>query len=121
MNKRFRQLFAGAVAAMSLLTTPLAWAGYSCTGIVSGTQIAPNGNVGAANMAGMTWIFLCNVSISVNGVDPSTCKAIYATLLAAEAQGRGVTLWLNDEPNTCASHPEWGMLTGWYWGPMLAN
>lgn len=101
------------------LFSPMAWATYTCTGPVSGTQIAPNGAVMANSIAGIPAPYLCSVASTANGVAPDACKSIFAMLLTAESQGRNVILWLNDDPNTCASHTGWSWLTAWYWGPML--
>lgn len=113
-----RPFFKLTLAAGLLLGSRLAGA-YQCVGLVGGTQIAPTGVVSAEYIAGMNWVYLCSVTTTTNGITPDTCKTIYATLLTAETQSRPVMLWFNDDPNTCASHPAWAWLTGWYWGPML--
>ena len=116
--QRGRRVCIPVLAATLLLVSPLVEA-YECVGPVTGTQISPTGVVSASVTAGMSWVYLCSVSSTTNGVAPDTCKTIYATLLTAETQGRQVILWFNDDPNTCASHAAWSWLTGWYWGPML--
>lgn len=106
-------------ALVLILLSPSAWATYTCTGPVSGTQIAPSGVVMANSISGIPAAYLCSVVSTTNGVAPEACKSIYAMLLTAESQGRSVIMWFDDDPNTCASHTGWSWLTGWYWGPML--
>lgn len=109
------------IAAASVLTSQTALADYTCSGPVSGVQISPGGVVSATSYAGLSWVYLCSVETSQNGVSPATCKSIYAMLLTAQTSGKSVTLWFNDEPKTCTSHTPWTWITGWYWGPALQD
>lgn len=96
-----------------------AFASYTCTGPVQGVEIAPDGQVNAQTLAGtINWTYLCSVETTENNVAPDACKAIYATLLAAQLSGQPVTLWFNDSL-TCTTHPTWTWLTGWYFGPAV--
>lgn len=98
-----------------------AYANYECTGPVRGLTITPTGEVVAESIAGpITWPVLCSIETTENNVPLDTCKAIYATLLAAQLSGQPVTLWFNDNL-TCSTHPTWALLTGWYYGPAVAT
>jgi hypothetical protein len=120
MHNGIRRTLAG-VAFAAFLTASPAWANYTCGGPVSGVQISPAGVVSAESYAGLSWVHLCSVEVTTNGVAPATCKAIYSLLLTAQTTGKSVLIWFNDDPNTCASHTPWTWLTGWYFGPMLQD
>lgn len=94
-----------------------AWANYSCTGPVKGVAIDVSvGDVLAETAGGMNWPRLCNTRNQVNGVAPDDCKRVYASLLAAQAQGRTVTIWISDASSTanCGSQTPWGWVAGFY-------
>lgn len=108
--------------ALSTFTAP-AWANYSCSGTLDAVTLAPGTGivVVSSSSAGLSWVYLCALegsTSSANGtVTPEQCKAMYSLLLAAQASGRSVTFSFNDSL-TCAAHPAWAWLTGWYWGPV---
>jgi hypothetical protein len=106
---------------MSLFASAPAWANYACQGPVKGVTLSPAGVLSAEQIAGFSWVYICQVAgVGTMNTDHDTCKAIYAMLLAAEAQGKGVRLWFDDSL-TCSTHPAWAVLTGWYWGPQLTE
>ena len=115
------QLLISAWLLASAVFSSSAHATYTCAGPVSGVQISPGGVLSASSYAGLSWVHLCSVEAATNGVSADTCKAIYSMLLTAQATGKSVRLWFNDDPNTCASHGPWTWLTGWYWGPTLED
>lgn len=94
-----------------------AQANYTCLGTVQVT-VAPQGVVAVTGVGGLLNVYLCNLTIPINGVQPVACQGIYAMLLSAQKNAKTVYLWFNDAL-TCTTHPAWDWLTGWYWGPML--
>lgn len=115
--QKIRQKFAPYVSLMLLASSP-AFATYACQGPVQELSINTSGNI-IVSAGGITLGYLCSVTTTTDSVDPETCKAVYATLLAAEASGQSVELWFNDSL-TCTTHTEYTFLTGWYSGPALA-
>ena len=101
-----------------LIATSSTWAqaAYSCTGLVQGIVIGSTGVVAASGMGGFGNVYICNVTVPFNGVQPAACQTIYATLFSAQKNAKTVTLWFKDAL-TCTTHPVWDWLTGWYWGP----
>lgn len=61
----------------------------------------------------MLWPRLCSVINSLNGIPPEGCKSLYATLLAAQATSRTVTLWIRNT-ESCTAYSPWNVLTGFY-------
>jgi hypothetical protein len=109
-----------------ILTTAVLFAGtanatYTCSGPVSGVVVSRDGVVAAQNFSGLNWVYLCSLTTPINGVSVDACKGIYSLLITAQATGKSVVTWFNDDPKTCASHPAWAWLTDWYWGPMLQD
>jgi hypothetical protein len=98
-------------------------AAYTCQGKVSGVSLSPHdGRLLVERIGPLSWPVLCSVSEESNGVNTETCKVIFSTLIAAQMSQKNVTLWFNDG-NDCStnSHTPWHWLTGWYFGPKLAN
>jgi hypothetical protein len=91
---------------------------YTCSGPVSGVTLSPTGLVAAETVAGINWPYICQMGANYNGVTPEGCKAIYATLMTAQLTQKDVMFWFSDNA-TCNTHPQWGPLTGWYFGPKL--
>lgn len=120
--KSLRKYFkAGVMSVATLfLLASNAWANYSCIGPVYGVAIDVSGSVYAGSIPGGNWTQLCQISGTVNGVGPESCKAIYTLLITAQTTGRQVQMWFNDNL-TCTTHPAWNTLTGWYFGPQLLN
>jgi len=106
---------------ISFSLSPNVYATYSCSGVVKGVTIAPTGQVFAESIGSISWPRMCSVSETFNGVSPEACRAVFSTLLTAQATGKEVSLSFDDDAGggTCTSHPAWGALTGWYFGPTL--
>ncbi|NRF28259.1 hypothetical protein [Vibrio coralliilyticus] len=94
---------------------------YTCAGNVKGVSIEPTtGDVLVEKIGPLTWPRLCSVSNERNGVSTEACKAVYSTLLTAQASNKQVTLWFRDS-KSCEEQVSWQLLTGWYFGPSLNN
>lgn len=93
---------------------------YDCLGKVNTLVIGPNGTVNAT-LGNISWVSLCNVSTTYNGVAPDSCKSIYSTLLAAKLADKNVRMWFGDTSNNCTNtaHPAWADLKDWYFGPSI--
>ena len=102
---------------------------FSCTDYAKGPHINTGGNVYIADFNGWSDLRLCNITQTVDGVHPETCKVAYSTLLAADLADRKVTLWFNGEyvnPDdgsritSCTSRrDDWELATDWYHGPLV--
>ncbi|MDN2709725.1 hypothetical protein O0880_09860 [Janthinobacterium sp. SUN118] len=109
-NKKY---LAAMLAIASLITSMPASANYTCSGPVKGVSINGLGAVVAESIGKVQWGFLCNVETATNGINPATCKVMYATLLAAQASGRSVTLWVTDSATVCPDLPaRWNYVSG---------
>ena len=103
----------------ALLLSATAQANYSCVGPVDVVALDPGGNVTVTSTAaGLSWVNICQIGGTANGVGSDQCKAIYAELLTARAAGQTVQWWFGDAL-TCTTHPSWQWLTGWYFGPAV--
>lgn len=89
---------------------------YTCTGPVTGLSLSNGGVVTISGFNGIVDGYLCQIGASANNVSSDTCKAMYARLLIAEATGKSLTLYFNDSL-TCSTQPNWGWLSGFYFGP----
>jgi hypothetical protein len=108
-------LVAVTIALFLFQATPKA--SYSCLGTVSTLGLNPSGLV-VASVGSLSFAYLCNVTATYNGVTAEVCKAIYAQLLAAKLNAQTVAFFFSDGL-TCATHPAWADLTGWFYGPEL--
>ena len=117
MSKHRSRLAALVVGLFALSTN--AQAAYFCRGNIAAVALDPNGVVNVFSPgAGLSWVYLCQIGGILNGVSSEACKAIFATLVTAKEVGRPVQWGFNDSLS-CGTHPAWGYLTGWYWGPVL--
>jgi hypothetical protein len=81
----------------------------------------PSGALTVTSIAsGLNTFYVCQIGSTINGVGPEVCKAIYAQMLAAKTSGQTVQ-WYFSDALSCTTHPTWDWLTGWYYGPSLAN
>jgi hypothetical protein len=100
-----------------LMAATSANANYFCSGTVQNVEVGPNGVITVlAPSAGLNPAYPCQIGNTINGVGPDACKAILSILLAAHAAGGTVT-FAYDDALTCATHPAWDWLAGWYYGP----
>ena len=92
---------------------------YQCAGPVTQLSVSPGGGGGSVVVSGMGGIvagYLCSFTMTVEGLTPDACKAIYARLLLAELTGQ--VLWISFRDNlTCTTHPAYAWLDGYAFGP----
>ena len=103
-----------------LLSATGAYANYFCGGPVTQVALSPSGALTVyAPAAGLNFAYICSIDTAFNSVSIEVCKAMLATLLQAQATGATITFAYNDAL-TCATHPAWMWLTGWYYGPQIS-
>lgn len=106
------------ISALLALASTDASANYFCTGTVDAVGVNPDGTVYLSSSgAGFSYVSLCMIGTTYNGVSSDTCKSILATLLAAKASGLQ-TQWAFNDSLSCTTHTAWAPLTGWYYGPI---
>lgn len=93
-----------------------AQATYTCSGAVKGVSIEPtSGDVLAESIGtSMNWPRFCSLRQDSNGITTAGCKAVYASLLTAQASGRSVTVWVNGPSASCAALSSWQFVEGFY-------
>lgn len=89
---------------------------FTCSGAVKGVSIEPTtGDVFARSIGTtMNWPRFCSLRQDSNGITPAGCKAVYASLLAAQASGRSVTVWVKNPAASCAVLAQWQFVEGFY-------
>jgi len=93
-------------AVLAVLTPLVAKADIYCSGNVSDMLIYGGSNVTIFGSWRNDFTFICNVQSTWNGIGPDTCKAWYATLLAAKTANQAIQVWYPDSAGyTCASLP----------------
>ena len=90
-------------------------ADYFCTGEVQTVGVKRGGVVVVKGPGGLPSVYLCNLSSTVNNVTPEACRAVYSTLLAAEAQGAKVSITFNPNISSCNSLPSWDYARNFNW------
>ena len=113
-----RWLIACAVGALS--SAPAFAVHYACGGPVNGVTVSPGGVVSAAAAGGQSWGYFCQLGATTNNVSTEACKGILAVLLTAQASGKSVTVWYDDDL-TCSTHASWAWLNTVYWGPTISD
>lgn len=93
------------------LTTlvPNAQAMVDCTGTVTNLSLQLNatGTVTLSLSGGPNWVYLCDVDgAGRNGVSPTVCRTMYASLLAAQQTGKPVLIRFYDHA-ACDAIPGW--------------
>jgi hypothetical protein len=84
-------------------------------------QMGTAGTVTLSLSGGPTYTYLCNVGGgNLNGVSPSVCKTMYATLLAATAANKQMLMRFYDY-DSCASVPSWGNAGNLGWTKVLLD
>ena len=102
----------------AILVAPAAFANYTCR-TTNAIMVNPQGVVTVdCTDSGLRNLYICTIGGTANGVNSDTCKAMTAALLEARTTGGTVT-WGFSDTLTCATHPAWAYLTGWYYGPYL--
>jgi hypothetical protein len=84
---------------------------YPCTGTVTSIAVATDGSVNVVVSGGPTGLSLCQIGVasSGNGWTAESCKAAYATLLAARLSGLSATIWFQPDGLTCSTQPAWNL------------
>lgn len=111
-NTFYRVIAAIVLAALSAQ----AQATYTCSGAVKGVSVEPtSGDVLARSIGtAMSWPRFCSLRQDRNGITPAGCKAVYASLLTAQASGRSVTVWVNGPSASCEALSSWHFVEGFY-------
>lgn len=121
--QRFRRGLVVGALSMAWGIPAMATVHYACGGPVDGVTVSPGGVVSASSAGGQHWGYFCQLGATTNGVSNDACKGILATLLAAQASGKSVNLWFDDDYdcNWHASNGAWAWLNTVYWGPSILN
>ena len=105
------------VLALSTLTLPAYASVYSCTGTVTTLEVASccGGVVFVSGVGGLNGVAICTLNGSAGSFNADSCKAAYATLLAAKLQGLTATIAFSDsltcstQPNSTATTSAWAV------------
>jgi len=122
-RRRWRALHA-VMAAVSLSLAPLVvQAAIDCTGTVTNLslQMGTAGTVTLSLSNGPTYTYFCNVGEgNLNGVSPSVCRTMYATLLTAKATNKQVLIRFYDH-DSCTAVPSWANAGALGWTKVLLD
>jgi hypothetical protein len=110
----------GVAVVLALASVQAQAAVYSCEGSVGNVTTARGGDLLLETFAGSSWMILCNLTTTLNGMTPDQCKTVYSQLLAAQLAGKKVRLWFNDNL-TCSTQGGWQVASGWYFGPTVMD
>ena len=117
MSRKMVSCFSGALAVvLVMLSTHAAAAQYACESYVGNVSTNRGEKLLIGSFAGSSWLMLCNLTTTVNGVTAEQCKTVFAQLLAAQLANKKVRLSF-DDALTCSTQPSWTYATGWFWGP----
>lgn len=118
MNKLMR--VRAALMAACLIGSPVF--AYQCQGTIVEVSLNPSGVLTVHSPAGgLNWAYVCQMGVTYNnGVGNEACKAIYASLLAAQMSGKQV-MWHYNDALSCSTRPSWAVHSGWYYGPTVLN
>lgn len=96
--------------AMSTLALPAYSSIYTCTGTVTNLEVASccGGGVYVSGVGGLNGVAICALNGSGGNFNTDSCKAVYATLLAAKLQGLTVNIAFSDAL-TCSTQPNSGL------------
>jgi len=64
---------------------------------------------------GLPAVYLCAMGTTANSVKPAACRAMYSTLLAADAQNRPVAITFSSDQTSCAAIKSWDWATDINW------
>jgi hypothetical protein len=84
-------------------------AAVDCTGLITNLslQLSAEGTVTLSLAGGPSYTYLCDTAgVGINGVNPSVCRAMYASLLVTKTSGKRVLIRFNDY-SSCAAVPAW--------------
>src|SRR5437868_2302492 len=108
--KKIARLIYGAVGALSICYANTAAAVVDCTGEVTSLslQLTTAGTVTLSLAGAPYYTYLCDVDGSgLNGVSPTVCRTMYATLVTAKTTGKKVLIRFYDH-STCSAVPYFG-------------
>jgi hypothetical protein len=112
---KISKCLAALMALVFVSTSPAAFAGYECTGPVQGVSVfLANGDLVAEKVGLVSWPRLCNLRVTANAIPPEMCKIMYTALLTAQASGKTVTLFVNNNTATCATLAGWVYIADLY-------
>ncbi|WP_251359725.1 hypothetical protein [Kangiella sp. TOML190] len=89
-----------------------------CTGELNQLAVGRSGTVFVQGPGGLKGVYLCNLNLKNNNVEPEACKAMYSVLLAAKSQSREVSITFNPNIESCQSIPSWTWATNFNWAFM---
>jgi hypothetical protein len=98
--------FVVALLTMAAMALPAYAAVYSCTGTVTSLEVASccGGVVFVTGAGGLNTVAICTLNGSSGNFNADSCKAAYATLLAAKLTGQTVSINFSDNL-TCSTQP----------------
>lgn len=118
LRERALNNFRRAVALTASLAFSSSAFSYSCTGAVVAPAVDPiTGDVLVGNIGELVWPRICNLrATSSNGISPEACRAVYAMLLTAHAEGRQVSInSTSTSIASCKAAPPWTVMDGFSW------
>jgi len=93
---------------ITLIAVP-AHASYECSGTITYLGLG-GGTVTVAGPGGLPAVYVCNLDGGTPGWSAESCKAVYATLLAAKVSGQTADIFFSDNL-TCTTQPAWSTAT----------
>jgi hypothetical protein len=119
MRKLQAKLRQRSVAFLASLACGNVWA-VDCTGTVQtlSLQLDTQGIVTLSLSGGPTYTYLCAVDNTFNGVSPTVCRTMYATLMTAKTTGEAVLIRFHDY-SSCTAVPAWAAAGQLSWTMLL--
>lgn len=102
-----------------------AYAQVDCMGTVNSLSMQFN-NVGTVTLSlsgGPSYTYVCNIDPAapmINGVSPTVCKTMYATLMATKLAAKKVTIRFYDYIS-CSAVPAWANAGAMGWTVLLQD
>ena len=91
-----------------------AYGAFSCGGKVTFIGIGADGSLDVG-LDGLPLNVVCNTrSQGTWAFDVQTCKSVYATILAAKAMDKSLTIYYSDNSYTCSNIPPWSAMPSAY-------
>jgi hypothetical protein len=98
-------------------------AAIDCVGLITNLslQMGAEGTLTLSLQDGPSYTYLCDIASSGrNGVSPTVCRAMYATLLASKLSGKRILIRFNDY-SSCGSVPSWGNAGSLGWTQVVVD
>ena len=89
-----------------------------CTGTIQGVSIEPTSGdillerITLTNGEYVYWSRFCSLRTTTNGVEADVCKAIYGSLLSAQAQLRSITFYTSLSSCPTGAQHQWQLVPG---------